>query len=90
MGLGLFHHPLPLEKDLSSNPMLLLHHHYVNVCGWMVSIRFCVFLLGYYKSVFLIGLAAHLFFWAEIEFKVAVYFLRNVWVGVDQIQARLI
>ena len=38
MGLGLFHHPLPLEKDLSSNPMLLLHHHYVDGCGWMVSI----------------------------------------------------
>jgi len=39
MGLGLFHHPLPLEKDLSLNPMLLLHHHYVDVCGWMVSIK---------------------------------------------------
>jgi len=38
MGLGLFHHPLPHEKDFSSNPMLLLLHHYVNVCGWMVSI----------------------------------------------------
>jgi len=38
MGLGLFHHPLPLEKDLSSNPMLLLHYHYVDVCSWMVSI----------------------------------------------------
>ena len=32
----------------------------------------------------------HLFFWAEIEFKGAVYFLRNVWEGVDQIQMRLI
>ena len=51
---------------------------------------FCVFLLGYCKSVFLIGLATHLFFWAEIEFKGAVYFLRNVWEGVDQIQVRLI
>ena len=40
MGLGLFHHPLPFENDLSSNPMLLFHHHYVDVCGWMVSIRF--------------------------------------------------
>jgi len=39
MGLGLFHHPLPLEKDLSSNPMLLLYHHYVEVCGWMVSFK---------------------------------------------------
>jgi len=39
MGLCLFHHPLPLEKDLSSNPMLLLHHHYVDVCCWMVSIK---------------------------------------------------
>ena len=42
------------------------------------------------KSVFLIGFAAHLFFWAEIEFGGAVYFLRNVWEGVDQIQVRLI
>jgi len=24
--LGLFHHPLPLEKDLSSNPLLILLH----------------------------------------------------------------
>ena len=38
IGLGLCHHPFPLEKDLSSNPMLLIHHHYVDVCGWMVSI----------------------------------------------------
>jgi len=53
---------------------------------------FCVFLLGCcrMKSVFLIGFAAHLFFWAEIEFGGAVYFLRNVWEGVDQIQVRLI
>jgi len=47
MGLGLFHHPLPLEKDLSSNPMLLLHHHYVDVCGWMVSIKYGPFQLNY-------------------------------------------
>jgi len=40
LGLGLFHHPLPLEKNLSSNPMLLLQHHYVDVCGWMVSITY--------------------------------------------------
>jgi len=35
---------------------------------------FCVFLLGCYrmKPVFLIGLAAHLFFWAKIEFGGAV------------------
>jgi len=53
---------------------------------------FCVFLLRCcrMKYVFLIGLATHLFFWAEIEFRVAVYFLRNVWEGVDQIQVRLI
>ena len=32
----------------------------------------------------------HLFFWTEIEFKGAVYFLRNVWEGVNPIQVRLI
>ena len=36
------------------------------------------------------GLLHISFFWAEVEFGGAVYFLTKVWEGVDQIQVRSI